>query len=125
MGICRYWSKDGRCPIRGCPHGASHTAANSPRYSKFMDSDSVPLNEVTNVDTNVAPRRANALQIKEPSLPEEQKGVEAEPQQHDNVAKKSETPSPGSRLGRWMGAECWLWYVLLCWFGHCCKRCFV
>jgi len=65
--MCRYWKKDGRCPIKRCPHAASHTAANSPRYAKFMaeDANAVPLNEV---DTNVH-RRANALQIREPSRP--------------------------------------------------------
>merc|ERR1712072_1182568 len=36
--ICRYWAKDGRCPIKRCPCAASHTAQNSPRYAKLQSS---------------------------------------------------------------------------------------
>lgn len=65
--VCRYWQKEGRCPTRGCPFAASHTAANSPRYSKFMDALS-PLDTNVTECVNV-PRRANALEIREASPP--------------------------------------------------------
>merc|ERR1712080_4404 len=53
--ICQYWAKDGRCPCRSCPYASSHTAENSPRYSKF-----IPQEEA------VHSRRANAFVIEEP-----------------------------------------------------------
>merc|ERR1712023_299286 len=56
MKVCRYWAKDGRCPVRGCPYSATHTAENSPRYNKF-----IPQEEATHS------RRTNALVIEEPT----------------------------------------------------------
>merc|ERR1712072_1144956 len=53
--VFQYWAKDGRCPCRSCPYASSHTAENSPRYSKF-----IPQEEA------VHSRRANALVIEEP-----------------------------------------------------------
>jgi len=89
--MCRYWKKDGRCPIRRCPHAASHTAANSPRYSKFLPEEEqcVPLNDV---DTNVPPRRANALEIREASPPGQKPVEPSKPQAAQSPVQQERRP---------------------------------
>merc|ERR1712072_819922 len=70
--ICRYWAKDGRCPIKRCPCAASHTAQNSPRYAKFQSSPQQAQEPPTSrpnalvIEEPAPARRANALLIKDP-----------------------------------------------------------
>merc|ERR1711890_104302 len=68
--ICKHWAKDGRCPCRGCPYAASHTAQNSPRYSKFVPQTVEQATARPNalvIEDPVERTRPNALVIKDPS----------------------------------------------------------
>merc|ERR1711988_132075 len=70
--VCPYWRRDGRCPMKGCPYAATHTAQNSPRYAKFAAPGSqAPVAEPSGpVFQQPQPaKRANALTIKDPSPP--------------------------------------------------------
>merc|ERR1711903_295336 len=104
--VCRYWAKDGRCPVKRCPFAASHTAQNSPRYAKFVPQAQEPPTSRPNalvIEEPAPTRRSNALLIKDPTEDKATAHRSAALEIKDapsTSARDDRTPSPpSSRLG--------------------------